>query len=182
MCTFSPFGSSSGSSSLQATGDTRETNYKALVLCTARSRCSARSQTGVASLQRRHTHHQLLSEDAASHKELAELFGEALAKWAPAMHVSSLVFDPDTVCTGDLASRCLCTTPRVAETTLHIMLAGKGGAEATVGYLPPEVAIPEDGKPRHYIAWADDPDLFGKAAALMMAHEIGESARLIAPD
>ena len=65
-------------------------------------------------------------EDAASHKILEELFVKALAKWAPAMHASSLVFAPDAVCTGDLHSRCLCNTPGMAKTTLHIMFTKDG--------------------------------------------------------
>ncbi|KAM0708877.1 hypothetical protein Q7P35_002913 [Cladosporium inversicolor] len=73
-------------------------------------------------------------EDASSHKELAQLFAKALAKWALAMHASSLIFAPDAACTGDLQSRCLCGTPEVAETTLHTILGEKcRGPGATVG-------------------------------------------------
>ena len=117
-------------------------------------------------------------EDAASHKELAEVFAKGLAKWAPAMHVSSLDFAPDDVCTGDMQTRCLCTTPGVEETTLHIILTEQGGPEATVGYLPPSVTNHDPSKPRHHITWPNDPHFFGKAAPLMMAHEIGKAARL----
>ena len=116
-------------------------------------------------------------EDASSHKELAELFGKALAKWAPAMHASSLTFAPDAACSGELQSRCLCSTPEVAETTLHIILTEKGGApEATIGYLPPSATIPDHGTSRHHIVWPNDPDFFGAAAPLLIAHEIGKAA------
>ena len=112
-------------------------------------------------------------EDAASHKELAELFAKALAKWARAMQVSSLVFAPDAACTGELQNRCLCSTSGVADTTLHIMLTEDGGAEATVGYLPPSVAV-SPGRARHHLVWPADPDFFGASASLIMAHEIGK--------
>lgn len=118
-------------------------------------------------------------EDEASHKELAELFARGLAKWAPAMHVSSLVFAPDAACTGDLHSRCLCSTPGVEENTLHIMLTEDGSPQATVGYLPSSVAV-ASGRPRHHIAWPDDPDLFGAGAHLIMAHEIGKLPSTVA--
>lgn len=112
-------------------------------------------------------------EDEPSHKELAELFATGLAKWAPAMHVSSFVFAPDSVCTGESGSRCLCSTHGVGETTLHIVLTGDGSPQATVGYLPPSVAV-APGRPRHHIAWPNDPDIFGASASLIMAHEIGK--------
>ena len=112
-------------------------------------------------------------EDEASHKELAELFAKGLAKWAPAMHVSSLVFAPDTACTSELHSRCLCRTPGIEEATLRIMLTEDGSPQATAGYLPLSVAA-APGRPRHHIAWPNDPDLFGAGAHLIMAHEIGK--------
>lgn len=67
----------------------------------------------------------------------------------------------------------------MAETTLHIILAEEGrGPEATVGYLPPSVVIADHDRSRHHIVWPKDPELFGLAAPLMMAHEIGEAAPL----
>lgn len=112
-------------------------------------------------------------EDEASHKELAELFAKGLAELAPAMHVSSLVFGPDAACTDELGSRCLCSTRGVGETILHIMLTEDGSSQATVGYLPPSVAV-APGRPRHHIAWPNDSDLFEASASLIMAHEIGK--------
>lgn len=81
---------------------------------------------------------------------------------------------------GQLHSRCVCSTPGVEEATLRIMLAEDGGAQATVGYLPPSVAI-VPGMPPHHIVWPADPDFFGAAAHLNMAHEIGKATRLMAP-
>jgi hypothetical protein len=115
-------------------------------------------------------------EDEAAHKDLNELFARALAKWAPAMHESSLDFAPDAACTGDLQSRCLCSTPGVAEITLHIVLTEHGGAEASLGYREPSLPKLESSKPRHYIFFPADPDFYGAAAPVHMAHEIGESS------
>lgn len=38
----------------------------------------------------------------------------------------------------------------------------------------------DHGRSRHHIVCPNDPELFGAAAPLMMAHEVGQAARLVA--
>lgn len=113
-------------------------------------------------------------EDEDAHRDLEDLFSKALAKWAGAMYESSLAFAPDVACIGH-QGRCLCSTNGVAETTLRIMLSEDDNAEASLGYLPPPEPKRSPDKPRHYIQWPKNPDLFGADAARNMAHEIGET-------
>lgn len=116
-------------------------------------------------------------ENRRSFNFLGTTFAEALAKWKPAVDVSSLVFAPDPAC-KELA--CLCTATDVAEVTLHIILAADGekAAFGTLGYRDRIVEKSDLDKPRHYLMWpADTGQIWGTSTAVVMAHELGKTHR-----
>lgn len=110
--------------------------------------------------------------------ELGGLFTRALAKWAVAIHASSLEFKPDHECDRLDISPCLCTTHGVADETLHIMQAQQGqppfSAESTLGYRNPNFPR-QIGRPRHFLMWPANTNHFGTPShgGLTMAHELG---------
>ena len=118
-------------------------------------------------------------QDQRAWDNLGPLFTRALDKWDVAMRVSSLEFAPDTACRQ---VPCLCTTPNVADTSLHIMQAQEGVqmslAVSTMGYRNHNIPV-QAGMPRHYVLWPANTNLFGSPAQgiLMMAHELGERTR-----
>jgi hypothetical protein len=64
-------------------------------------------------------------EDDAASKIIGDLLPAALAKWKPAMQVSSLAFAPDSACTGGNQSPCLCSTKGINEVTVHLRLGAE---------------------------------------------------------
>lgn len=109
--------------------------------------------------------------DVHSYHALDSIFELGLAKWEPAMRLSTLKFAPDPACPQE---PCLCDEPDVAETTLHDGLAQEDRpASASVGYEGLDVPTDSDG-PRNSLLWpTDDPFFFGPYAPLLMAHELG---------
>ena len=111
--------------------------------------------------------------DVHAYNTLNHIFELALAKWAPAIRVSSLEFAPHPACPQE---PCLCSEPDVgAETTLHIMLGDKDlTGVASMGYIPPFIPIPA-GMTRNFLRWPSDPSYSSRAdAPRNMAHEIGK--------
>lgn len=110
--------------------------------------------------------------------ELGGIFTRALAKWAVAIQASSLEFTPDPECDRLNQSPCLCTTPGVADETLHIMQSQQGqppfNAESTLGYRNPNFPR-QIGRPRHFVMWPANANHFGTPShgGLAMAHELG---------
>jgi len=101
------------------------------------------------------------------------MFALALAKWAPAIRVSSLRFAPDSACVQE---PCLCSEPGLGEETLQIILSDEdgGGPSSSLGYRPPTVDVGyEPGLPRHYLPWPTEQKYHGLDAPLSMAHELG---------
>ena len=122
-------------------------------------------------------------ENQATWNELNSLFTRALAKWAVAIHAPALEFARDPACRE---APCLCSTPGVAEVTLHTMQAQHRrdgiaqGSEATIGYTDPNVPLNDPSMPRHFLLWPPNTNVFGSQSNgdLQMAHELGERIRL----
>jgi hypothetical protein len=110
--------------------------------------------------------------DVHTYDTIGAMFELALAKWAPAIRVSSLNFAPDPACPE---KPYLCTEPHVAaEKTLHIMLRDvKELALSSFGYKPPFVELENPTMPRHYLQWATHAASIGPEGSLHMAHELG---------
>ena len=118
-------------------------------------------------------------EDQASHDALNDLFLSGLAKWAQAFRRSSVVFAADTACGADYLVPCLCSTPGVQETTLHI-IQGKRGEMwpfSTLGYTKPSIDKVYPTLPRHFIQWPTNAGVFNARGPLFMAQQIGEAPR-----
>lgn len=111
-------------------------------------------------------------QDADAYNTLGATFELGIAKWAPAMRVSSLKFAPDSACPQ---KPYLCSEPHVAaEETLHVMLVdNQFPAQSSLGYRQPLIEKDYPDKPRNYMQWSRDTSL-GKPHALAMAHELGE--------
>jgi hypothetical protein len=111
--------------------------------------------------------------DVHTYDTIGAMFELALAKWAPAIRVSSLKFAPDPACPE---KPYLCTEPHVtAEKTLHIILRDvKELALSSFGYKPPFVDLTHPSMPRHYLQWATHAASMGPEGSLFMAHESGE--------
>ena len=113
-------------------------------------------------------------ESVDTYNKLGDMFELAVAKWAPAIRVSSLEFAPDPACPG---KPCLCNEPNVAaEKTLHVILAGDDKlVQSTVGFMPPTLQVDHEPElPRHFLQWSNHPSFFKSDALLLMAHELGE--------
>lgn len=118
-------------------------------------------------------------EDQASHDALNDLFLSGLAKWAQAFRRSSVVFAADTACGAYYLVPCLCSTPGVKETTLHI-IQGKRGEMwpfSTLGYTKPSIDKVYPTLPRHFIQWPTNAGVFNARGPLFMAQQIGEAPR-----
>lgn len=112
--------------------------------------------------------------DDRAYRDIGDLFLKGIAKWAHVMHISSVVFAPDTACLGpQWRGRCLCSTPGVKEDSLHIILSDNQ-ASSTVGYLPPSAPNPNPSLPRNNIIWPKHIGFSKAFAPVVMAHEIGE--------
>lgn len=111
-------------------------------------------------------------EDADAYNTLGAVFELGIAKWAPAMRVSSLKFAPDPACPQ---KPYLCSEPHVAtDETLHVGLVDEPFlAQSSLGYRSPLIEKDYPDKPRNYMQWSSDPSLV-KPDALTMAHELGE--------
>ena len=113
-------------------------------------------------------------ENQASSDTLGDLFEEALDKWRPATDVSSLLFATDPACEQ---LPCICTTPGVAEETVHIKLGLVGEpnwSASTLGYRGPSIPNALPHLPRHFIHWPAAPVNFGDRDVVYMAQHLGE--------
>ena len=114
-------------------------------------------------------------QDQASYGDLGDLFLRGLARWAPALRGSGLIFVPDLAC---YQQPCLCTAQGVGEATLRIMLSQHGDAwpSTTLGYTDPQPGVPtlHPGLPHNFIIWPADAGRFLERGALYMAQQIGE--------
>lgn len=110
--------------------------------------------------------------------QVGSIFTRALAKWAVAIHASSLQFLPDTVCDQQARVPCICRTPGMADETLRIIQAPQDQrlnyAESTLGFRTHNFPIP-NGRPRHFMMWPANANFFGDPSrgGLVMAHELG---------
>lgn len=108
-------------------------------------------------------------EDVHTHDIMRAMFKRALAKWAPALRLSALVFAPDPVCQQE---PCLCSEPHLSETTLHIILAeGSSTVATSLGY---RLESRDLNLPRHYLRYSTKPSFFEANGHIILAHELGK--------